>query len=83
MAAARDPTMSRVEASVVSTGHEPRCGSMSLIDGFDRASISVTHHAAFTVVAKAPAKRLNAWANSRGWSQIHLVSAEKTEYLRD
>jgi predicted dithiol-disulfide oxidoreductase (DUF899 family) len=56
---------------------------MSLIDGFDRASISVTHHAAFTVVAKAPAKRLNAWAKSRGWSHIHLVSAEKTEYLRD
>lgn len=59
----------------------PSC--TSLIDGFDRASISVTHTAAFTVVAKAPAKKLNAWAKSRGWSHIHLVSAEQTGYLRD
>src|SRR5258705_8322214 len=59
----------------------PSC--TSLVDGFDRASISVTHDAAFTVVAKAPAQKLNAWAKSRGWSQIHLVSAEKTGYLRD
>jgi predicted dithiol-disulfide oxidoreductase (DUF899 family) len=59
----------------------PSC--TSLVDGFDRASISVARHAAFTVVAKAPAKKLNAWAKSRGWSQIQLVSAEGTEYLRD
>jgi predicted dithiol-disulfide oxidoreductase (DUF899 family) len=59
----------------------PSC--TSLVDGFDRASISVARHAAFTVVAKAPAKKLNAWAKSRGWSQIQLVSAERTEYLRD
>ena len=59
----------------------PSC--TSLIDGFDRASISVTRHAAFTVVAKAPAAQLNAWAKSRDWSHIHLVSAERNEYLRD
>ena len=59
----------------------PSC--TSLVDGFDRASISVTQHAAFTVVAKAPAKKLHEWAKSRGWSNIHLVSAERTEYLRD
>jgi predicted dithiol-disulfide oxidoreductase (DUF899 family) len=59
----------------------PSC--TSLIDGFDRASISVTRHAAFTVVAKAPAQKLHAWAKSRGWSQIHLVSAERTDYLQD
>ena len=59
----------------------PSC--TSLVDGFDRASISVTHHAAFTIVAKAPAKKLNAWAKARGWSHIRLVSAQNTEYLRD
>jgi predicted dithiol-disulfide oxidoreductase (DUF899 family) len=59
----------------------PSC--TSLIDGFDRASISVTRHAAFTVVAAAPAKKLQAWAKSRGWSHIRLVSAERTGYLRD
>jgi predicted dithiol-disulfide oxidoreductase (DUF899 family) len=59
----------------------PSC--TSLIDGFDRASISVTRHAALTVVAAAPAKKLQAWAKSRGWSHIRLVSAERTGYLRD
>lgn len=59
----------------------PSC--TSLIDGFDRASISVSHHAAFSVVAKAPALRLNAWARERGWRHINLVSAGESEYLRD
>ena len=59
----------------------PAC--TSLIDGFDRASVSVTQHAALTVVAKAPATRLNQWARERGWGHIALVSAERTEYLRD
>ena len=36
-----------------------------------------------TVVAKAPAPKLNTWATGRGWSNISLVSAEKTDYLRD
>jgi predicted dithiol-disulfide oxidoreductase (DUF899 family) len=59
----------------------PSC--TSLVDGFDRASISVTRDAAFAVVAKAPAKKLNAWAKARGWSNIQLVSAEQNDYLRD
>ena len=59
----------------------PSC--TSLVDGFDRAAISVTRHAALTVVAKAPAAKLNAWAKSRGWSHIRLVSAERNAYLRD
>ena len=59
----------------------PSC--TSLIDGFDRAAISVTQNAAFTVVARVPAKRLNEWANSRGWKTINLVSAEGSDYLAD
>ncbi len=58
----------------------PSC--TSLVDGFDRASVPVSHNAAFVVVAKAPAARLNAWANSRGWQHINLVSAEKTDFLK-
>ncbi len=53
----------------------PSC--TSLIDGFDRAAISVANNAAFTVVAKAPARRLNDWARERGWRHINLVSAGK------
>lgn len=59
----------------------PSC--TSLIDGFDRASISVTNNAAFTVVAKVSASRLNDWARERGWRHINLVSAEKSQYLQD
>ena len=59
----------------------PSC--TSLIDGFDRAAISVRRDAALVVVAKAPAGKLHAWAAERGWSRIDLVSAEDTGYLAD
>ncbi len=59
----------------------PSC--TSLIDGFDRAAISVARDAALVVVAKAPAEKLNAWARERGWSHIDLVSAEHNTYLTD
>lgn len=59
----------------------PSC--TSLIDGFDRAAISVTQHAAFVVVAKATPEQLNAWARQREWRHIRLVSAHDSEYLRD
>ncbi|GAA4855499.1 DUF899 family protein [Luteimonas vadosa] len=59
----------------------PSC--TSLIDGFDRATISVRRDAAFVVVARAPAERLRAWADTRGWNDIDLVSAESNTYLAD
>ncbi len=59
----------------------PSC--TSLVDGFDRAAISVDQNAAFVVVAKAPADRINAWAAERGWSNISMVSAESNSYLTD
>lgn len=65
-------------------GWDKPCPSCtSIIDGFDRAAISVTHDAAFAVVAAARPKQLNDWAKSRAWRNIRLVSAEKTKYLRD
>lgn len=65
------------------TWDKPCPSCTSLIDGFDRAAISVHHDAAFVVVAKAPAARINAWAAERGWSHIDLVSAESNGYLVD
>ena len=53
---------------------KPCTSCTSLIDGFDRTSYQVTRNAAFVVIAKAPAERINAWAKERGWSQIALVS---------
>ena len=59
----------------------PSC--TSLVDGFDRTSYSVTRHAAFAAIAKAPPDRINAWANQRGWSQIALVSGFQSTYQAD
>lgn len=59
----------------------PSC--TSLIDGFDRAAMSVTNDAAFAVVAKARAEQINDWARQRGWRNINLLSAGSSSYLRD
>jgi predicted dithiol-disulfide oxidoreductase (DUF899 family) len=59
----------------------PSC--TSLVDGFDRSWYQVTRHAAFVAIAKAPAERINAWANLRGWSQIALVSGFESPFQKD
>src|SRR5688572_14547300 len=59
----------------------PSC--TSLVDGFDRSSYQVTRNASFVAIAKAPAERINAWANKRGWSQIALVSGAESSYQAD
>src|SRR5215469_2862722 len=59
----------------------PSC--TSLVDGFDRSWYQVTRDAAFVAIAKAPADRINAWANQRGWSQISLVSGSESPYQAD
>ena len=59
----------------------PSC--TSLMDGFDRTWYSVSRNAAFVAIAKAPARKINAWARKRGWSQIPLVSGFKSTYQAD
>src|ERR687892_2691025 len=59
----------------------PSC--TSLMDGFDRTWYSVAQDAAFVGIAKAPAERINAWAEERGWSQIPLVSGFESTYQAD
>jgi predicted dithiol-disulfide oxidoreductase (DUF899 family) len=59
----------------------PSC--TSLMDGFDRTWYSVSRNAAFAAIAKAPARKINAWARKRGWSQIPLVSGFKSTYQAD
>ena len=59
----------------------PSC--TSLVDGFDCSWYRVTQNAAFVAITKAPAKRINAWAKQRGWSQIALVSGAESAYQAD
>jgi predicted dithiol-disulfide oxidoreductase (DUF899 family) len=62
---------------------KPCLSCTSLVDGFDRTWYSVSRHAAFVAIAKAPAERINAWARQRGWSQIPLVSGFESTYQAD
>jgi predicted dithiol-disulfide oxidoreductase (DUF899 family) len=53
------------------------------MDGFDRTAFQVSHDAAFCGIAKASAEKINEWANTRGWTQIGLVSGHGTTYQAD
>jgi len=59
----------------------PSC--TSIVDGFDRMAEQVGYDAAFVVVGKAPAQRINDWAGKRGWSQIDLISGRDCTYQAD
>ena len=59
----------------------PSC--TSLMDGFDRTWYQVSRNAAFAAIAKAPAEKIDAWAQKRGWTQIPLVSGFESPYQAD
>ena len=59
----------------------PSC--TSLMDGFDRSAYQVTREVAFAGIAKAPAEKINTWANKRGWSQIALLSGFESPFQAD
>ena len=61
----------------------PCLSCTSLMDGFDRSAYQVSQDAAFCGIAKAPAKKINQWASSRGWDQIDLVSGFGSTYQAD
>ncbi|WP_109356282.1 DUF899 family protein [Sphingorhabdus sp. EL138] len=59
----------------------PSC--TSVVDALDRMAYSVSRDAAFFTVGKAPAIRINDWANKRGWSQIDIISGYECSYQAD
>jgi predicted dithiol-disulfide oxidoreductase (DUF899 family) len=59
----------------------PSC--TSLMDGFERAWLSVAQSAAFAAIAKAPPQKIDAWARERGWSQIPLLSGYGSTFQAD
>lgn len=62
---------------------KPCLSCTSLMDGFDRSAYQVSQDAAFCGIARAPAEMINAWAKTRGWTQIDLVSGYGTTYQAD
>src|SRR3954467_2936444 len=59
----------------------PSC--TSLMDGFDRTWYQVSQDAAFAAIAKAPARKINAREQKRGWTQIPLVSGYESPFQAD
>ncbi len=55
----------------------------SLLDGLNGSAPHIRQNLNFVVTAKASVDELNAWAESRGWSNLILLSSGKTTYNLD
>ncbi|WFE43603.1 DUF899 family protein [Verrucosispora sp. WMMD1129] len=53
------------------------------VDGFHGVLPHLLRHTAVAVVAKAPLPRLRAWARSRGWAGLRIVSSHGTSFNAD
>lgn len=60
------------------------CAACSMfVDGLDGVERHLTRRAGFAVMAPAPLPVLRAWARSRGWRRVRLVSCTGTTFLDD
>jgi predicted dithiol-disulfide oxidoreductase (DUF899 family) len=61
----------------------PCASCVALLDQLDGTALHVAPKLRFAVVAKAPAERLLAFGEERGWRHLRLVSSHGTTYNRD
>jgi predicted dithiol-disulfide oxidoreductase (DUF899 family) len=60
------------------------CAACSLwVDGLHGVAHHIARNAAFAVIAKAPAPKLRAWAQRRGWDGLRIVSSFETTLNAD
>ncbi len=59
----------------------PMCTSM--LDSLDGNAAHIAQRVNLVVIAKSPIERILAFAKSRGWSRLRLLSSEKNSYNRD
>ena len=59
----------------------PAC--TSILDSFNGIAPHLRDKINFAVVAKAPIDRIEAWAQSRGWSNLRLLSSNGNSYNTD
>ncbi|MDA0786839.1 MAG: DUF899 family protein [Proteobacteria bacterium] len=64
-------------------GGNPCPACTSLIDGLDGLERHVSDRLNFTVFAKTPVADFRAWARSRGWRNVRLLSTNGTSYNTD
>lgn len=59
----------------------PAC--TALIDGLDGTARHLLDRVNFAAVSRAPIHKFRAWAASRGWRNVRLLSSSKSDYNRD
>lgn len=59
----------------------PMC--TSILDGLEGNAHHIAQRTSLVVVAKSPLERILAFARSRGWSRLRLVSSHDNNYNRD
>ncbi len=59
----------------------PAC--TSLLDGLNGISPHVADQSNFVVIAKAPAEKIQSWADGRGWDNLRLLSSQANSYNTD
>lgn len=59
----------------------PMC--TSFIDSLEGAAMHVARRANLAVVAKSPISRIQEFARTRGWRNLHLLSSASNNYNRD
>jgi predicted dithiol-disulfide oxidoreductase (DUF899 family) len=62
---------------------EPCPSCTSILDSLDGAARHLTQRVALAVVAKAPLRRIRAFAQERGWGDLRLLSSAGNDYNRD
>jgi len=64
-------------------GGEPCTVCTSLLDGLNGSAPHIKQNLNFAVIAKASVEELKAWANSRNWSNLNILSSGQTTYNLD
>ena len=62
---------------------DPCSGCTHLLDSVDGSGRHIGQRVAFYVVAKSPIARLTAWAQTRGWNHLQLISTAGNNYDAD
>jgi len=71
------------ETALLPLAQGPCPSCVAFLDQLDGAAEHVTQRLNFSVVAKAPLKRVLAYAAERGWRRLRLVSSAANSYNRD
>ena len=59
----------------------PMC--TSILDGLEGNAHHIAQRTSLVVIAKSPVERILAFARSRGWSRLRLISSGENNYNRD